>query len=151
MNRADHARLARELIEAIGTLTDAARHCRVSVSKLSEYQNKDIYPPRYMPADVIADLEAVAGEPIYSGALFRRVEQAVATVNLRTASCELAEQGVDFSREVRLALEDGELSPNEDQAIAKREAAVEAALLRSRAAREAARGNVVGLDGKARA
>lgn len=59
-----HARLARNLIEACGGLEEAATACRVRKSSLSLYQCPQ--DAATMPADVMADLEAYCGEPIYS-------------------------------------------------------------------------------------
>lgn len=67
MNSRRHASLARQLIDACGGLEEAARECRVGKSTLSDYQN--VSEPATMPADVMADLEAYCGEPIYSGAI----------------------------------------------------------------------------------
>jgi hypothetical protein len=67
MNSRHHARLARQLIDACGGLDEAVRECRVGKSALSDYQNPHI--TAFMPADVIADLEAYCGQAIYSGAI----------------------------------------------------------------------------------
>lgn len=67
MNPRRHARLARELIEACGGLEEASHNCRVSKSGLSDYQNVCVVS--FMPADVMADLEAYCGQPIYSQAV----------------------------------------------------------------------------------
>ncbi|MFN4296769.1 MAG: hypothetical protein ACK4FB_07985 [Brevundimonas sp.] len=64
MNPKRHAKLARDLIDACGGLDEAAHNCRVGKSSLSDYQLPQISTT--MPADVIADLEAYCGEPIYS-------------------------------------------------------------------------------------
>ncbi len=64
MNPKRHAKLARDLIEACGGLAEAADNSRVGVSTLSTYQNPN--ESATMPADVMADLEAYCGEPIYS-------------------------------------------------------------------------------------
>lgn len=67
MNSRRHASLARQLIDACGSLDEAARECRVGKSTLSDYQN--VAETATMPADVMADLEAYCGEPIYSSAI----------------------------------------------------------------------------------
>lgn len=64
MNPKRHAKLARDLIDACGGLTEASDNCRVGVSTLSTYQNPN--EAATMPADVMACLEAYCGEPIYS-------------------------------------------------------------------------------------
>jgi hypothetical protein len=67
MNSRHHARLARELIDACGGLEESSAACRVNKSSLSDYQNACV--TAFMPADVMADLEAYCGEPIYSRAI----------------------------------------------------------------------------------
>lgn len=67
MNSRRHARLAHDLIAACGGLEEAATACRVGKSALSDYQNACL--TAFMPADVIADLEAYCGDAIYSRAL----------------------------------------------------------------------------------
>ena len=67
MNSRQHKRHAKALIEACGGLDEAAAACRVSKTSLSDYQNPCL--TSFMPADVMADLEAYCGEPIYSRAI----------------------------------------------------------------------------------
>lgn len=67
MNIRWHSARAKELIAACGTLHEAADNCRVSAALLSEYNNPN--KPCTMPADVILDLEAYCGQPIYTSAL----------------------------------------------------------------------------------
>lgn len=67
MNIRQHSALARRLITACGGLEEAAAHCRVGRSNLSNYQNPD--QSASMPADIIAELEEYCGEGIYSRAL----------------------------------------------------------------------------------
>jgi len=71
VNARMHALLARELIDACGGLDEAVGACRLQKSRLSECQNPDRPPdqPAYLPADVIADLEAYCGKPLYSRVL----------------------------------------------------------------------------------
>lgn len=59
-----HAKLAHDLIEACDGLDEAAKSCRLHKSRLSEFQNWR--SGSFMPADVMHDLEAYCGEPIYS-------------------------------------------------------------------------------------
>lgn len=63
-----HAKLARDLIAACNGLDEATTACRLNRSRLSEFQNWR--SGSFMPADVVADLEAYCGEAIYSRALF---------------------------------------------------------------------------------
>tara|TARA_R100001086_G_scaffold149323_1_gene79326 strand:+ start:82 stop:504 length:423 start_codon:yes stop_codon:yes gene_type:complete len=67
MNIRWHSARARDLIQACDGLTDAAAHCRVSAAQLSDYNNPN--KACTMPADVILDLEAYCGRPVYSSAL----------------------------------------------------------------------------------
>ena len=74
MDRQQHAWLARQLIEACGGLKkiDEAGFCRLKRSRLSEIQDplgREGIADAYMPADVIAVLEAYCGKPIYSQGL----------------------------------------------------------------------------------
>jgi len=59
-----HAWLARRLIDACGGLSAAEGVCRLAKSRLSEFQQPA--GGSFMPADVIHDLEAYCGEPLYS-------------------------------------------------------------------------------------
>lgn len=68
MNNRRHASLAKQLIDKCGGLDEAAGECRVGRSNLSDYQNP--HKASTMPADVIHDLEAYCGEPVYSRCLF---------------------------------------------------------------------------------
>lgn len=58
------------LLRRVGGLEAAASATRVGVSKLSEYQSRRM-EDRHMPVDVVADLEAVAEEPLVTAALAR--------------------------------------------------------------------------------
>lgn len=67
VNAQRHALLARRLIEAGGGLEECAAACRLKRSRLAEFS--DPKSGSFMPADVMADLEAYCGEPIYSRAI----------------------------------------------------------------------------------
>jgi predicted ATPase with chaperone activity len=111
-----HARLARRLIEACGGLEEAAQACRVSKSKLSDYQNPMV--GLFMPADVMFDLEAYAGEPSYSRALFEARPEGPPTSDLMKEAAEATEAVARLQGAVRKALDDGDLSPNEADRLA---------------------------------
>ncbi len=64
MNSLRHAWLARRLIEMCGGVRAAAEACRLNKSRLSECQAPG--SGVYLPIDVVADLEAYCGEPVYS-------------------------------------------------------------------------------------
>ena len=61
--------LARRLIDVTGGLESAAMICRASKSSLGLYGRPD--HEQHIPADVIADLEADAGEPLVTRELAR--------------------------------------------------------------------------------
>jgi len=61
-------RATRALVDAVGGGLRGAGLCRVRQQDLSDYGNRD-QPQRFMPADVIADLEAVADYPFVTAAL----------------------------------------------------------------------------------
>ncbi len=136
MNSREHARLARELIDACGGLDEAVRNCRVSKSVLSGYQNP--HHPSTMPADIIACLESYCGRAIYSAALFDQIEAAKPAGNLRDLVCQLSEASVDLQRRVREALGDERLTPRELDIIAAAEREAEQALDNVKAARREA-------------
>lgn len=132
----EHARLARELIEACGGLEEAASACRVRKSALSGYQTP--HDPSTMPADIIDALEEYAQQgPIYSGAIAERHMFPVPTGCLADLACELSEQTLGAQSVIRAALADGKLTPREIEGIAAAERDAEAALDRLKAARRA--------------
>jgi hypothetical protein len=120
MNRRRHAMLARLLLSECGTLAEAAGACRVSVPQLSDYQNPN--GESFMPADVIADLEAYCGKPVYSRALFEARPETAEARNLVTEACEAAESASDLQREIRLAASDGVITPAERTRLERRHA-----------------------------
>jgi hypothetical protein len=136
MNPREHARMARLLIDACHGLDEAAAACRVSKSKLSDYQNP--HSALFMPADVMCDLEAYCGRAIYSAAIFDRVQPGVVSEDLEAVTCDLSEAGSELQRLTRKALADRKLTPREIDELSKAEAAVAESLDRVRGAREAA-------------
>lgn len=75
-------RATRDLVRSVGGTSEGAVLCRVRQQDLSDYQNRD-QPGRFMPADVIRDLEAVAGRPFVTEAL--AIEAGYALVKLPDA------------------------------------------------------------------
>lgn len=138
LSHREHARLARELIEACGGLEEAAQACRVRKSALSGYQNAS--DPSTMPADVMDALEEYAGQgPTYSGAIAeRRMFPQKVTGCLKELAFDLAQESMDVVAAVRAALADDRLSPNDMEAIAAAEREAEEALARVRAVRRSA-------------
>jgi hypothetical protein len=61
-------RASRQLVDAVGGGQRGAGLCRVRQQDLSDYGNRD-QGQRFMPADVVADLEAIAGHPFVTAAL----------------------------------------------------------------------------------
>ena len=106
-----HATLARRLIAACGGLEEAAQECRVQKSVLGDYQSP--HTDAFMPADVMADLEAYCGEALYSGALAETVRLDAAPRDLADEVCDVVESAADLQRRAREALKDGALSPRE--------------------------------------
>jgi hypothetical protein len=104
-----HALLARQLIERCGGLCAAAEATRLEKSRLSDFQNPNI-PGASMPADVICDLEAYCGEPIYSRALFEARPYRPDAIDAITEACEATEAAAELQRLVRTAAADGTLS-----------------------------------------
>jgi len=100
--------LARILISTCGTLEEAAEACRVESTSLSDYQS--VHGKHFMPADVIADLEAYCGEKIYSRALFEAGPDRDDVRDLISEGCEAAESATDLQRQIRLAAKDGKLT-----------------------------------------
>ena len=137
MTPREHARLARELIAAAGGLEEASRACRVSRPVLSTYQN----PARddcFMPADVMAALQAYVGRSIYSDAVSALTKATPVTGCLKELAFDLAQESMDVVTAVREALADDRLSANDLDAISRAERDAEAALERVRAVRRAA-------------
>lgn len=138
LSHREHARLARELIDACGGLAEAAEACRVRKSALSGYQTPE--DPSTMPADVMDALEEYAGQgPTYSGAIAeRRMFPVKVTGCLKELAFDLAQESMDVVSAVREAMADGKLSPNDLDRIASAEREAEEALERVRAVRRAA-------------
>ena len=113
-----HAWLARALITACGGPSAAADVCRLAKSRLSEIQDPNAPTDAFMPADVIADLEAYCGRPIYSAALAEETP-APARTDLVAEACELSEAALAAQRLVRIAWPERLLKRNErEEALA---------------------------------
>ena len=76
-------RATRQLVDAVGGGQRGAGLCRVRQQDLSDYGNRDV-AARFMPADVVADLEAVAAHPFVTEAL--ATEAGFALFKLPTAA-----------------------------------------------------------------
>lgn len=130
-----HALLARDLIGACGGLNEAASACRLERSRLAMFQDPN--SASFMPADVIADLEAYCGRPLYSQALIEARPGGTDHANLAIEVCEAAEAAVDLQRVTRRALADGKLTYAERKQV---EAALAAVLTELRQVAAAADG-----------
>lgn len=136
LSNREHARLARQLIEACGGLEEAASACRVGKSALSSYQSP--HEDQWMPVDVVDALEIYAGRgPIYSGAISDRRVITSGAASIGDAACNLSEMVLEAQAVVRRAIADGKVSPRELDAIHQAEADCERALDQLKAARRA--------------
>lgn len=122
MNQRQHAALARALIKHCGGLEEAESNCRVSMASLSRYQGPDHTDA--MPADVMADLEAYCGKPIYSQALYGAVSRS-GTENLLLAVNALDDEAGALRSELIKAMDPNSpggatLAPVEISRLAKR-------------------------------
>lgn len=135
MNAKRHAHLARLLIEACGGLKVAAGLCRVRMSMLSKYCDEN--SGCFMPADVIADLEAGA-DPLYSRALTDACAGPKSVQDLLSEIFKTQEAAAFLQIVGRAALEDGVISPEERRAIEGVLSALEHQALKVRAAHDLA-------------
>jgi len=102
-----HALLARLLIEANEGLERSADNCRLDKSQLQRFT--DPRHRQFMPADVIVDLEAACGRPIYSSAMVQARPGADQVDDMMIEACELTEDVAVLQRAVRKAGEDGRI------------------------------------------
>lgn len=126
----------RRLTAAVGGLEAGAAVTRVSHAALSDCAN-EARPDRFLAADVIADLEAVAGDPIVTRQLaalagyeLRSVEQSKADMDIATLhrlDARVAATDGAFAATELDALTDGRLSPTEIRALIERGEAAMAA------------------------
>jgi hypothetical protein len=101
MNAKRHALLARLLIEACGGLHEAAAidDCRLKHSRLANFQ--DPTSGSFMPADVIAALEAYCGKAIYSRAIADARPSGSEISELADEACSMVEAAADLQELVR--------------------------------------------------
>ncbi|MGZ8370608.1 MAG: hypothetical protein ACXWVH_06090 [Caulobacteraceae bacterium] len=125
-----HALHARALIRACGGLKKAEAACRLKRSRLSEFQ--DPHSGAFMPTDVLADLEQLAGDNCYSAAI--AADAGVHPADCVVAgSCETAEAAFDLQRVARTAGRDGRITALEDRLIDLAAVTVESRARRVRA------------------
>lgn len=103
-----------DLIKACGGLEQAARHCRARKSSLSNYAS-ELHPESFIPADVLADLEAYSGKLLITFILAQNAAKPPEpeAPNPHKTVAELATKLGHFATEVEDAMSDGELSPAE--------------------------------------
>ena len=106
--------LTRRLVKIAGGVEHAAKLTRVGKSELSDYGNPN--SPKFMPADIIADLESEVGEGILTAGLARLLEDgmskhgALGPVELGAAvTVALGE----FQSAALAAIEDGHIDNHE--------------------------------------
>lgn len=126
MNRRQHARFAALLIKACGGLEEAASVCRVAKSQLGDYQSP--HGESFMPADVLVDLERYCGKAIYSRSLFEARPEPAAVGELIGESCDVVEGAAALQHEIRMAVADGVITPNERERLCRRLEQVKAEL-----------------------
>lgn len=116
-----HAAKARALMAACGGLVEAAGACRLGTSQLSRAQDPLDVGETYLPADVIAVLEAYCGRPIYSAALAELVaaSAAVPAGDVLQEACDVVECASALMARARSAASDGQLSPREGADLLK--------------------------------
>lgn len=132
MSAMRHAFLADRLNTACGGLVEASGYCRVQKTLLGYYA--DPLVPIFMPADVIADLEAYCGEPLYSRELFE-LRPARADANSALAeACDSVQAAAEVLSTVRAAAADGVLTVEEQLAIEAAAAHLEQQIRELRAA-----------------
>jgi hypothetical protein len=112
-----HALLARDLIAACGGLDEAASASgRLKRSRLAEFQS--VNSGAFMPADVMAALEAYCGKPIYSAAIAAALPSA-AGEHLLAEVCAVSEDSALMQRLVRDLVATGRpMTPREKSVVA---------------------------------
>ena len=128
----------RRLVELVGKLDAAASVCRINKSVLAAAYNPH-EPDRFVPADVIADLELVAAEPVVTRVLARLSGHALVPIAPRggleaLALVEVFRGASDVGAEYAKAMGDAHLSRAERQGIADRLLTLQTACLQAVAA-----------------
>lgn len=136
MTNARHAQLAGQLFAACGGVTKivAEKACRLDKTRLYEFA--DERADAFMPADVIADLEAWCGEPIYSRGLVEHRPAQVHAENLLNETMEMTEISARLMGLVREATADKTIDTAERRKITRGLDELEQQLREMRAASE---------------
>lgn len=120
MNARQHALIARALIDACGGVDEATSALERLPSKRGRtqlYKYRDAGSACFMPADVIADLEAYCGKPIYSQILFEARPSRPDASCLIKEACDVGESGVTLQALVRRLAGDDDISENDAREI----------------------------------
>jgi len=117
MTNARHAELARLLYAACGGVPKivAEEACRLDKTRLYEFGDETA--DAYMPADVMADLEGYAGEPIYSRGLAEHRPWEAQAAELLTEAMETTELSARLMGLVREATADKHVDAQERRRI----------------------------------
>lgn len=137
MNRQHHALLARELVRACGgpDVIERLGVCRVGRTQLFAYG--DPAGDKYMPIDVVADLEAYCGKPIITKTIAELRPYREKAPGVAEATCELTEAAARLQQLARRSASDGALSFNERLTHERELLAIEQLIARTRAANDA--------------
>lgn len=120
MNARQHALIARALIDACGGVDEATNALEQLPSKRGRtqlYKYRDAGSGCFMPADVIADLEAYCGKPIYSQILFEARPTKPEVASLIEEACDVGESGMTLQALVRRLAGDDDVSENDAREI----------------------------------
>lgn len=116
-----HAYLAKLLIKACGGLIEAAAACRVEKTQLGYFQDAErVQDPdrcQFMPADVIADLEAYCGQALYSKELFEARPSSFTTESMMDEALQALKSMTDVVAQIGAAHADGVVTPAERKVI----------------------------------
>lgn len=110
-----HSQLARLLIKECGGLEDAAKACRLSKSQLSNAQLP--HHDAVLAIDVVADLEAYCGKPIYSSALVDHCAEVDIECDFVGEAIELNAKTALLLSHIHEAKADGVITPAEASTI----------------------------------
>lgn len=116
MNATQHTLLARALIDACGGV-DACCKPVTRVDRTRLYAYRDFNSGAFMPADVIEQLESRCQNPVYSAFLFHNRPAQTPEQRLESLGFLIGEGGVAIQKAIRLALDDGDVTPIEARAI----------------------------------
>lgn len=111
MNARRHSLLARNLIKACGGAEEAEKASRLKQSQL--YNAANANHDAVLPVDVIADLEAYAGDALYSRAMVEACEDISPSGDLVGEAIDLNAKLATLSSHLHHAMADKIITPNE--------------------------------------